>query len=543
MLKKRFKNIFFSVFILLIFTSNTLFSLTTEEIKKRVKKGYDTTGIILKIGNQKQLLFDNYIIEDIWNIERHLNKPQRYPENPVIHFDRPWEEWNVPGVKSGGPAVSTVFYDKEDKLFKMWYTVFRILNRKKPYLYTYWTAYAYSKDGIHWIKPNLGVIEFNGSKNNNLVYKGRFWASGRVVKDYNEKDPKKRYKFYYSDVYGVLPLSKIKAEDEGKKWTVKWFQDNWIDTTNLAFSPDGIHWTPYKDNPVEVFGLADGQGDAFWDDRIKMFVSSRRPLVYAGPWMRRIAISFSKDLIHWTFPKTVIIPDELDTIELYDLRIFPYENIYYGFLSMFDSDKKQNIVQQLVFSRDLLHWERLAKREAFIGLGKEGEFDAGMVSPAKPLVVKNKIYIYYSGTNKSHSSYSSKTEIGLLTIPLDRFVGRRTKIQTDKFVDRNGDFKVGKNPEVGVILTRPFICEGDTLEINCKCPKGVIKVEVLNTIGEVYKGFGKKYSIPFQGDSLSHKMMWKDHSLKELMGKAIRLKFYMINAELYSFKISSKINN
>src|SRR5437763_1506492 len=31
-------------------------------------------------------------------------------------------------------------------------------------------AYAESRDGIHWMKPKLGVVEFRGSKANNLFY-------------------------------------------------------------------------------------------------------------------------------------------------------------------------------------------------------------------------------------------------------------------------------------------------------------------------------------------------------------------------------------
>ena len=30
-------------------------------------------------------------------------------------------------------------------------------------------SYAISKDGIHWEKPDLGLVEFNGTKHNNIV--------------------------------------------------------------------------------------------------------------------------------------------------------------------------------------------------------------------------------------------------------------------------------------------------------------------------------------------------------------------------------------
>ena len=34
------------------------------------------------------------------------------------------------------------------------------------------TCYAESRDGIHWTKPELGLFEFNGSKQNNIVWDG-----------------------------------------------------------------------------------------------------------------------------------------------------------------------------------------------------------------------------------------------------------------------------------------------------------------------------------------------------------------------------------
>ena len=34
------------------------------------------------------------------------------------------------------------------------------------------TCYAESMDGIHFTRPNLGLVEFQGSKENNIIYRG-----------------------------------------------------------------------------------------------------------------------------------------------------------------------------------------------------------------------------------------------------------------------------------------------------------------------------------------------------------------------------------
>ena len=56
------------------------------------------------------------------------------------------------------------------------------------------TAYAESDDGIHWTKPKLGIIEFNGSSENNLVWDGPA-ENLAVFRDDNPNcHPAERYK-------------------------------------------------------------------------------------------------------------------------------------------------------------------------------------------------------------------------------------------------------------------------------------------------------------------------------------------------------------
>ena len=53
-------------------------------------------------------------------------------------------------------------------------------------------CYAMSKDGLHWEKPELGLIDFNGSKKNNIVIE--YTHGVAVMKDLHETDPQNRYK-------------------------------------------------------------------------------------------------------------------------------------------------------------------------------------------------------------------------------------------------------------------------------------------------------------------------------------------------------------
>lgn len=93
-------------------------------------------------------------------------------------------------------------------------------------------------------------------------------------------------------------------------------------------------------------------------------------------------------------------------------------------------------------------------------------------------------------------------------------------------------------PDRGILLTRPFQCQGDELVINASCPNGWIRAEVLNASGEVLDGYGRHESVAFDGDALSHPMRWNGKpGLTELRGQDIRLKFSITNATMYAFQV------
>jgi hypothetical protein len=89
-----------------------------------------------------------------------INRPNKHPE-PVLIADRPWE-----GERA--QAWGSVIVEP-DGLLRMWYFAFNT-ERRPDELDRGGYAYAESRDGIHWDKPDLGVVEFRGSKRNNLFY-------------------------------------------------------------------------------------------------------------------------------------------------------------------------------------------------------------------------------------------------------------------------------------------------------------------------------------------------------------------------------------
>src|ERR1043166_6800674 len=80
-----------------------------------------------------------------------VNGPERYA--PVLSADRPWEARMI--------SFYTTLIDEDGKL-RLWYICRDAENHPN-------VAYAESRDGINWTKPNLGLVVYRGSRENNLV--------------------------------------------------------------------------------------------------------------------------------------------------------------------------------------------------------------------------------------------------------------------------------------------------------------------------------------------------------------------------------------
>ena len=81
---------------------------------------------------------------------------------------------------------------------------------------------ATSEDGIHWERPSLGLVEFDGSTDNNILPTKEGVPPTPAFQDLREADPAKRYK----------ALRMIgDTQTRGMQY-------------DLFYSPDGINWTP-----------------------------------------------------------------------------------------------------------------------------------------------------------------------------------------------------------------------------------------------------------------------------------------------------------
>ncbi|GIT05144.1 MAG: hypothetical protein CM1200mP29_05550 [Verrucomicrobiota bacterium] len=109
----------------------------------------------------RELFIDDHLIASMTGgVKQHLNQP--VPREVVLTTDAAWE--------GNTSAYYTIFRD--DDLFRMYSRASHWDAEAKKETHREVTCYAESRDGFHWVKPKLGLFEFNGSKENNIVIDG-----------------------------------------------------------------------------------------------------------------------------------------------------------------------------------------------------------------------------------------------------------------------------------------------------------------------------------------------------------------------------------
>ena len=503
-----------------------------------------STGLI-EARSAKQLFIDDFIIQSISNAKQILNPAVKHPENPLLKQDQPWEGNYV--------GLSKLIYEEDTGLFRMWYRTTAAFisskedDRLRPYRYDWgwennravrkkvddpygyskyageedWLlCYATSRDGIHWEKPNLGKVDFNGSKENNILPRGTMMP---LFRDKRETDPAKRYKTIRSK--GTTPAAWQKGEPKGMRMY-------------LYYSPDGFNWTPYKGNPV--FNTGDRVGrwgptnHMGWDPIRKVYAVHMENCLHRGCRLgkRIIGRAESPDMINWSKDQTILVPSEEDypDTEFYAMPVMAYEGVYIGVPWIFRTTNTLHY-PELAFSRDGIHYKR-PYRQPLVALGSFGDFDESTIYVSQPFVHEGEIRIYYYGGNwrGSEALYAKKNKA--------RFAVGLATIQEDGFVSVDA----GKiHP--GELVTRFFTFEGTELFVTMEAAKNnhgagqpEVRVEILGTDTDPVPGFtlAESDAITTTG---RHQISWRGKTdIGSLAGEPIQLRFEIRNAKLFSFQ-------
>lgn len=456
----------------------------------------------------RQLFLDNAGIAEVKGLQRVVHAPRRHPKNPLLVPDTSWEE--------RCQVYGTAYYDEQAGLFKLWYLTNPKQRGLKPLdvnghlrpPHTTMAAYAISKDGIEWTKPILNVFPYDGDTRNNLLGIGLNNCEGiSVLHEPNDPDPNRRWKAIYWD-HGSGGFEILEGNRPYSKPGPK-------DGIYVAFSPDGVHWTPYEGNPV-IAKYCDTNQNVLYDPRIKKYVAFSR-----FGFGRRLARSESEDFVHWSEPQLVLECDEADGpgTQIYGAGVDLYEGVYLAMVWIYREGGDKKIDTQLATSRDGVHWTRVGGRATWLKLGDDDSWEGGMVRSVERIIRRGEtLSIYYCGVHGPHErDFVRKypTSIGLLTQRRDGFVSLRA------------------GTEEGTVLTQPFALPAGSLHVNADLRGGNLNVALCDADGKPIPGFERSRSLT--GELPRGEVAWDRPFPDALDGVSIRLRFTLQQGDLFSY--------
>jgi hypothetical protein len=450
------------------------------------------------LGAGPEILVDDEFIAAKAGIVRQTHPCEKLDE-PVMISKEPWE-WSE--IDRRIYVYGSVERNETGEALRLWY------NRNHLVLL------ANSTDGLRWQRPALGLFEWNGTRDNNIVLP--YLHSPSVVRNDKTADPDQRYQM----------LGYAKEPQRGY---------------HAAHSADGIDWKLHPRNPVLpggdtctlAFDPASGEYLAFH----KLYREHR------GHKRRLVYLATSPDMQDWSEPQLVLAPDEIDDAQVhaegglfaqfYNLSVFPYAGQFLGLVTLFHFSgppKRRGPLQsghdgavdvQLVHSRDGRSWRRCEDRSPVIPVGPAA-YDAGCILGVTngPVVMGNEVWFYYTAITTTHGGFVPEKAI---TIGL-------AKWRIDGFVS------LGAGADGGTIETVPLRCTGSQLVVNTDARDGSLAVAVLDEHGNALGGFAEQDCQIITGNSIRQPVRWKLHD-RIPNGQPLQLRFHLKNAKLFSFAV------
>ncbi|SHN25331.1 hypothetical protein SAMN04488057_11412 [Cyclobacterium lianum] len=452
------------------------------------------------LDDRRELFVDQYLIANLNKATIRMHQP--VDMGKVLEFDRPWE----------GAFSAYVTIIEEDGLFRTYYR--GVPTAGKDGNSAEVTCYAESRDGVHWRKPDLGIYEVNGSKENNVILAN----AAPVTHNFSP---------FLDSNPTAKPAEKFKA------------LGGTSESGLVAFtSADGINWTRLQEEPVFSQGVFDSQNVAFWSESESQYVCYFRSWTGKGyKGFRSVSRTTSKDFVHWTEPEPMGFGDT-PYEHLYTQQTSPYfraPHIYLAIGARFMPDR------QVVSDAEA---EKLGVNpkyyndcsDVFLMSSRGGnqyvrQFMESFIRPG--IGLQNWV---------SRSNYPALNVVQTGETEMSIYVNqdyaqpsahlRRYALRLDGFASLSAGY------EGGEMISKPFIFEGEQLEVNYSTSAaGEIRIELLDGFGNKLPGYSMEEAQPVIGNEISRFVFWNNSSdVSDLAGNPVRMRVYLKDADLYSFR-------
>jgi len=449
------------------------------------------------LGSRWELFIDDWLIDDVKNASLKLNSPER--REVALVTDAPWE-----GVSS---AYFTVVQDGE--VVRLYYRGSAVGSDSSA---DQVTCVVESRDGIHFSRPNLGLVEVAGSKENNVVWKG---IESHNFSPFLDKNPNCKPDERYKALAG--------QKEPGANW-----QEGTTPGGLFAFvSADGLHWRKIRKEPVFTTGTFDSLNLAFWDPAraryacySRIFTNGVRAIQSSTSsnfldWSQGVANRYAEGapLEHFYTNATLPCPDAEHLLISFPMRFEPERKRLGSYPEMGVSDA------MFMSSRDGLNWDR-SFPEAWVrpGLDEKNWTDRNNM-PAWGIAETSpgewSMYI------SEHYQWPDNR--------LRRLVLPRHRLASVNAGARGGEF-----------TTRPVKFDGQHLTLNyATSAAGSVQVELQDETGQPLPGFMLADSIPMYGDELNAAVKWQTkNDVSSLAGMCVRMRFVLKDADLFALRFA-----
>ncbi len=288
-------------------------------------------------------------------------------EKPLFQASAPWEDF----------CISYCRVLREGKSWRMWYIAYDHGYKSDD---DYFVCYATSKDGVVWDRPKLGIVEYKGSKDNNIIARGEF---GNAVFVDAQSPASERYKVVY-------------IKPHGDEW--------WI---YGGVSADGIHWKKI-DEPL-LKKNSDTDNVCIADNGVyRLYVRMWTEGLYKGK--RAVGYTQSNKFGGFPDPQIVLQPNQGDPPDAHyynsaatKLR----EGLFVMVPSIFTSSDG-HVRPSLFLSNNGVNFFRVSAGPV-VGLGTKWDSVSMYVAPGVASDAADEYWFYYVGSDVKHDENTPKT--------------------------------------------------------------------------------------------------------------------------------------
>ncbi len=434
---------------------------------------------------------------------------------PITRSEFPWE--------ARGIAIGTIIH--EDGRYRGWASCWGESTRP---------CYLESTDGVHWTKPELGIVQIDG-RNTNLLSS----PDGTVFVD-PSAPPSERYKMVtLSDMTFADFEAYKKKRPDGWEPRAKREDVGHVSFIQGATSPDGLHWNVLPE-PL-VVEHSDTQIVAYYDTRLRKYV------IYTRGWMvgdqsptsqpgegrdwysvgrRSIGRTESADFRRFPLSNLIMVPPSdwpaSDVLYTNCRTTIPgAPDLHVMFPTVWrQADDSTCVV--MAASHDGVVWSYVPGGSV-ADTAPFGEWDGGCIF-ARPNLVElpdGSFALPYTGYNVPHKYPRGKFhfQTGLLLWPKGRIVGLDAE-QTGEFA---------------TVAIKP---PGRKLRINALTQRaGSIRVELAGMNGRPLPGHSFAEADPIIGDVAGQPVTWnKQDDIGVQPEQGVILRFRMDRARLYGLE-------